>query len=183
MKKLVLFFIFTLTCLVSSNSENAFTQEELLNVLKPHLEKAATYKKFKIIYARNAVNGEEISTYTADGLETKNTAKSGDYVVKNTTDAKEMYILTKEKFDKRYKYQKKLDNTWNVYEPLGEIKVLKVDKSLLKTLGIKDNEFYIIASWGEKMIVKTNDFLVSPLDYSEVYRIAEKEFFETYKKK
>ena len=33
------------------------------------------------------------------------------------------------------------------------------------------------------MIVKKGDFLVSPLDYSEVYRIANKEFFETYKQK
>jgi len=30
------------------------------------------------------------------------------------------------------------------------------------------------------MVVKKGDFLVSPLDYSEVYRIAKKEFFETY---
>ena len=33
------------------------------------------------------------------------------------------------------------------------------------------------------MIVKKDDFLVSPLDYSEIYRIANKEFFETYKPK
>lgn len=33
------------------------------------------------------------------------------------------------------------------------------------------------------MIVKENDFLVSPLDYSEIYRIANHEFFETYQEK
>ena len=38
-----------------------------------------------------------------------------------------------------------------------------------------------MAPWGEKMIVKVGDYLVSPLNYSEVYRIAEKEFFETYR--
>ena len=31
------------------------------------------------------------------------------------------------------------------------------------------------------MTVKKGDLLVSPLDYSEVYRIANKEFYETYK--
>ena len=39
-----------------------------------------------------------------------------------------------------------------------------------------------MANWGEKMVVRKNDYLVSPLDNSEVYRIARKEFFETYKK-
>ena len=31
------------------------------------------------------------------------------------------------------------------------------------------------------MIVKENDYLVSPIDMSEVYRIAKTEFFETYR--
>ena len=33
------------------------------------------------------------------------------------------------------------------------------------------------------MIVKKDDYLVSPMEYNEVYRIANKEFFETYKLK
>ena len=48
---------------------------------------------------------------------------------------------------------------------------------------IDENEFYIITSWNEKMIVKKDDYLVSPMEYNEVYRIANKEFFETYKLK
>ena len=38
-----------------------------------------------------------------------------------------------------------------------------------------------MAPWGERMVVKSGDYLVAPMNYSEVYRVAEKEFFETYR--
>ena len=182
MKKIVLLLIFILTVL-SFSDISVISQESILKELKPKLEKAPTYEKYKIIYARKAIAGEEIKTYTSDRLETKNIASNGDFVVKNTTNAQEMYILTKEKFDKRYKFSKKLDNTWNIYKPIGIIKAALVDDNLLKNLKIDENEFYIITSWNEKMIVKKDDYLVSPMEYNEVYRIANKEFFETYKLK
>lgn len=41
----------------------------------------------------------------------------------------------------------------------------------------------LIAAWGETQPVKVGDFLASPDEtYSEVYRIARKEFFETYER-
>ena len=43
------------------------------------------------------------------------------------------------------------------------------------------DNYPIFPNLKEKIIVKENDFIVCPLDYSEVYRIAKKEFFETYK--
>ncbi len=183
MKKIVLLLIFVLSVLSFSEFSSAIPQETILKELKPKLEKAATYEKYKIIYARKAIAGEEIKTYTSDGLETKNVAKEGDFVVKNTTDAQEMYILTKEKFEKRYTFSKKLDDIWNIYQPIGKIKAVLVNSALLKSLKITGSEFYIITSWGEEMIVKKGDYLVSPMEYNEVYRIASKEFFETYKLK
>lgn len=182
MKKIILLLIFILTALSFSDT-SVMSQESILKKLKPKLEKAPTYEKYKIIYARKAIVGEEIKTYTSDGLETKNIAAVGDFVVKNTTNAQEMYILTKEKFNKRYKFSKKLDNTWDIYKPIGTIKAVLADNSLLKSLKINENEFYIVTSWDEKMIVKNGDYLVSPMEYNEVYRIANKEFFETYKLK
>ena len=53
-------------------------------------------------------------------------------------------------------------------------------KELLDQVGI-DEEYYFIAAWGEEMVTKKDDYLACPLDHSEVYRIARKEFFETYK--
>jgi hypothetical protein len=179
MKKIIM--LFSVLSLLSVSVSVIIPQKLLLEDMKPVLEKAKTYEKFKVIYARKAVPGEVIKTYTSDGYETQNTAGEGDFVVKNTTDAKEMYILTKEKFEKRYKYSKRLDSKWNIYQPVGKIKAVKVDNSLTKKLGVSDVDFSIETSWGEEMTVKKGDFLVSPLDYSEVYRIANKEFFETYR--
>jgi hypothetical protein len=38
-----------------------------------------------------------------------------------------------------------------------------------------------VAPWGESMIVKPGDYLVTPPEKNEIYRIAQKEFEETYK--
>ena len=180
MKKIII-LLFSVLSLLSLSVSVVIPQKLLLEDMKPVLQKAKTYEKFKVIYARKAVPGEIIKTYTADGYETQNSAGEGDFVVKNTTDAQEMYILTKDKFEKRYKYLKKLDSKWNIYQPTGKIKAVKVDSTLTKKLGVSGIDFQIETSWGEEMVVKKGDFLVSPLDYGEVYRIASKEFFETYR--
>ncbi|MDR2879590.1 MAG: hypothetical protein LBV03_06725 [Fusobacteriales bacterium] len=180
MKKIIV-VLFSLLSLISFSVSVVIPQKLLLENMKPVLQKAKTYEKFKAVFARKAVPGEILKTYTSDGYETQNTAGEGDFVVRNTTDAKEMYILTKEKFEKRYKYLKKLDSKWNVYQPLGKVKAVKADNTLIKKLGVEGIDFSIETSWNEEMTVKKGDFLVSPLDYSEVYRIADKEFYETYR--
>lgn len=180
MKKFIILLNLVLSVIYFSSEQSSISQEKILKEMLPLLKKAKTYEKYKMIYARKAVTGEEIKTYTSDGYETKNTAKEGDFIVKNTTDAEEMYILTEEKFNKRYTYVKNLDNIWNMYQPIGKIKAVKVNNSLLKKLSNSEENFYIITSWNENMIVKKGDFLVSPLEYNEVYRIANKEFWETY---
>lgn len=172
MKKLILVGLLMSSFLYANSSP--ITQEELKEQLIPSLTNSVVFEKFKPILAREGKIGETIKTFTKDGLETTNKVTVPSYVVKNTTDAKEEYIVTKEKFEKRYSFLKKENKVWSFFKPNGEIKVVKVKN---------DNEFFILAPWGEKMIVKKGDFLVSPLDYSEIYRVANKEFFETYKEK
>lgn len=172
MKKLILVGLLMSSFLYANSSP--ITQEELKEQLIPSLTNSVVFEKFKPILAREGKIGETIKTFTKDGLETTNKVTVPSYVVKNTTDAKEEYIVTKEKFEKRYSFLKKENKVWSFFKPSGEIKVVKVKN---------DNEFFILAPWGEKMIVKKGDFLVSSLDYSEIYRVANKEFFETYKEK
>lgn len=181
MKKIItLIFILAVTAnLYPQNTDVALNQEFLIKELKPLLEKAPIYKKYQKVWAREAKAGEKIITITSDGKETENIAKDGDIIVRNLTKAKEEYILTKAKFQSRYVFLKKIDDTWSLYYPIGEVKAVKVDKNIMKLLNVK-GDFYIMAVWGEKMVVKMGDYLVSPLDYNEVYRIANKEFFETY---
>lgn len=180
MKRVILGFIILVNIVFAGEVE--FSQEEFLGRLKPALVEGGKYEKYREINARKVETEEEIETITGDGLETKNHAKPGDYIVRNTTEAREMYVVKSEKFEKRYIYKENLEGEWNIYTAKGEIKGVEVDTKLLKELGVSE-EFYFMAPWGEKMVVKKGDYLVSPTDYSEVYRIAKKEFFETYRLK
>lgn len=138
------------------------------------------YKKISPVFARAAVTGEHIVTWTSSGKETENTAKEGDFLVKNITIAKEQYIVSAEKFDKRYRFHRKIDKHWSEYSPKGEILALVVNIGTMHLLG-KDGSFLIEASWGGKQPVKIGDYLVAPLpELDQIYRIDQKEFFATY---
>lgn len=188
MKKIVV-ALFALMLLLTacdplrSTENEPISQQDMISLLQPKLEKASIYEKFTRVYAKEAVGGEKIATITKDGVETENTAAAKDMIVKNQTEAKEMYILKPDKFAKRYKRIGEAKDGFKEYQAIGEIKAIEVTSDLLKEANIPAKEFYFLAAWKEKMIVKEGDYLVSPLDYSEVYRIAKKEFFETYRLK
>jgi hypothetical protein len=156
------------------------TQKQFQTLILPVIkEKGKVYKKYTKVYASVAKGGEKIYTITDDGPETVNIAKKGDFIIKNQTETQENYIVEKEAFEKRYKLIKKLENGYAEYQSIGKVIALAYDSTLMDQLDLGE-KFYFIAIWGERMVVKENDFLVCPPDYSEVYRIARKEFFETY---
>ncbi len=138
-----------------------------------------TYYKYKPVFAKKAKAGEYVETHTADGLETINTANEGDYLIKNQTAAGEMYILSAQKFAQKYEWLQQGEDGFDEYKPLGQIIALEITKELLQELGLTD-DFHFIASWGEPMRARAGDFLASPTELNEVYRIARAEFFETY---
>lgn len=159
-----------------------YTQNEIKQMVIPLLKsKGKSYRKFKKVLARKAKEIEPIATITSDGLETTNRARTGDYIVKNQTDAGEEYVMSPQKFKDRYKYKKRSKAGYSEYEPKGRITAMEVNKSFLKKLKLKE-EFCFEAAWGSKMVVKEKDFLVCPMGGNEIYRIARKEFFETYEK-
>lgn len=156
------------------------TQSEMKQMLLPLIStKGKTYQKFRRVLARRAKGRETIVTRTSDGKETVNRTKPGDYIVKNQTLAGEEYILSPKKFRARYNFLKRSKGGYSEYEPTGQIYAIEVNQRLLKKFNVK-NRFYFEASWGSKMIVKEKDFLACPVGEEEVYRIARKEFFETY---
>ena len=158
------------------------SQEEVKKIVLPVLEKKGTrYKKTKNVFARKAKKNEQITTATSDGNETIRKAKEGDYIVRNQTEAQEEYIVSPKKFRKRYTYKKRSKGSFNEYEPKGKVIAVEVTKSVLKKFNLS-SEFHFEAPWGSKMVVKENDFLVRQLDNDRVYRIARKEFFETYQR-
>lgn len=142
-------------------------------------EKGLLYTKFQEIRARKAVEGEKVITRTTDGKETENIAESGDFLVENQTSARERYLISSNKFRDRYEKQFDAEDGWAVYKPLGKVRAIELTREILNKLGLQE-EFEIEAPWGSAEVVKENDFLVTPPDFTEVYRIARVEFLETY---
>jgi hypothetical protein len=159
-------------------------QDVLMDEVLPLIRAAnKQYKKFQQVHARPATPGETITSVTDDGEETTNTAGADDMIVRNLTEAEEMYIVGKKKFMTRYAPLEPVDGEWTLYDPLGEVMALEITRELTDRFNVGE-AFYIIAPWGSEQLAREGDKLVSPLpDLDEVYRIARKEFGETYQLK
>jgi hypothetical protein len=163
--------------------KTVFSQKEILKKLRPVLEsEGVIYHKKLNVLAKKAEGNEVVETVTSDGKETINRAKAGDYIVQNQTEAGEQYVVREETFLKKYApLEKPLDGDFAEYYSLGKIIAIELTDKRLKELGLP-REFKFKARWGENMVAKAGDFLGGPVDFSELYRLARKEFFETYSK-
>lgn len=142
----------------------------------------AIYQKKINILAKEAQGGERVETITGDGLETVNKAEPGDFIVQNQTEAGEQYVVSRNEFFKKYKRISSVARKgFSEYRSLGKIVAFELTDEKLKMLGLP-REFKFKTDWGEDMVVKAGDFMGGPTDFSEVYRLARKEFFETYSK-
>lgn len=156
------------------------TQNQMLQQCYPLFQtKGKLFKKYKEVLARRAKEGEKIVTTTSDGEETQNVAHTGDMVVMNQTAAKEQYVMSRKKFKNRYRYICRAEGSYNRYRPQGKVVGVELTQAVMQQLNIEDT-FCFEAPWGETMIAKQGDFIVMPTDSKEIYRIARKEFFETY---
>lgn len=156
------------------------TQEEMLNHFLPLMEsQGKRFKKKSLIRAKKAEPGMVVVTRTSDGIETRNTAEKGDWLVENQTSAKERYLIKADTFEKKYTMMDSLGNGWGCYRPKGEIFARKVSAGDLVNFG-KGEFMEFQAPWKESIVVKPGDYLVISLEKSEIYRIAKKEFLETY---
>lgn len=154
------------------------SQKEVLAQLLPIMKKnGSCFQKFLKIKAKPADPGSWVITQTTDGIETKNQAKPGDWLVENQTEAKEQYLVSEKSFEEKYSFLEKRGE-WGIYAPKGKILAVEFNEKL----GAKNlpKQLVFEAPWGEKMRLRIGDYLVCPLDKSEIYRIAQKEFLETY---
>jgi hypothetical protein len=160
------------------------SQDALMSDVMP-LIKAANekYRKFQKVHARPADPGEVITSTTADGEETTNRAGADDMVVKNLTEAREQYIVGKNKFESRYTPVEAVDDKWTLYAPLGEVMAIDISREITDSFDV-GAEFYIVAPWGSEQLSREGDKFVAPLPgLDEIYRIARQEFDETYQPK
>lgn len=167
---------------ITDISDN-ITQQQLVERVMPMLnEDSDRFCKTRQIQARPAEEGEEIVTVTADGVETKNTAKPGDMVVRNLTGAQELYIIGAKSFPRLYEQVEELEDGWALYDPKGEVLAVEVTDQLTGDLGVSE-EFLIEAPWGSDERVRVGDFLVAPFPtLRKIYRIARTEFDQTYRR-
>jgi hypothetical protein len=157
------------------------SQSKMMELILPLLkDQGQVYRKYLKVWAKKAAAGEKITTQTSGGVETTNVAQEGDMIVMNLTKAREKYIVTAKKFEERYQYEKEAQDGFSQYHPLGRVVALKVTRDIPDLLD-RNGSFQFMAPWDQPEKVELNDFLVTPPDHSEIYRIARKEFFETYK--
>jgi len=138
------------------------------------------YRKYQRVHARPAVRGEVVISVTEDGEETRNSATAGDMVVRNLTKAQEEYLVEPKKFADVYSEVEAVDESWRLYDPIGEIRAIEISRDVMSLLGVGE-EFFLMAPWGTEQVAREGDFLVAPLpELSEIYRIARSEFGQTY---
>ena len=156
-------------------------QARLIEHVMPLLEaRRNSFRKTRQVHARAAVDGEQIVSVTSNGIETTNVAKAGDMVVRNLTEAGEMYIISAKSFPGLYEFADESGDGWAVYDPKGRILALEVDEQLTAELGVSP-DFVIEAPWGSDERVCVGDYLVAPLPaLDKIYRIARAEFEQTY---
>jgi hypothetical protein len=164
------------------------TRAVLGDKVKPKLKEHGTlHRKFRQVLARRAESVESVVAITSSGRESANTAQPGDYIVRNATEAGEMYVIKPDKFEQRYAYVSDAEDGFALYDPKGEVYGVELDDTLMSDLG-KNNDVYVEAPWGgpehgEPQRLSKGDMLVCPPDFSEIYGIARKEFDETYRPK
>ena len=156
------------------------SQAKLMELVVPLIKKQGKlYRKYQKVWAKKAAGGEKIITLTSDGVETANVARKGDMIVMNLTESREKYIVKAKKFEEKYRYEKEVRDGFSQYHPLGKVVAIKLTGDILDLLDRRES-FRFMAPWDQPEKARLNDFLVTPPDHSEIYRIAQKEFFETY---
>lgn len=118
-------------------------------------------------YGVNPENNVKIMTVLPDGKETENIAMKGDIIMSGVS--REKYVVKAAKFSKLYTGS--IGSTVNPEQTPRMVARYTDSKSIT-----------FKAPWGEDMIVKQGDYIVSEADGNGYYRIAKAEFERTYER-
>lgn len=163
------------------NSATPLSQKEMVERFYDFIVKnGKKFKKTQLTYIREGVVGEEVITLVESGPETKKIVEADQFVVQAITNAKEEYVITKDKFLKRYEYLKEAPEElqklgFKIYTPKG--KIIAVKGSEISEV----DDIHFEAPWKELMKMQIQDWIAIPVGFApEVYRIALSEFNQTY---
>ena len=133
------------------------------------------YKKVSEVFARPAIDGEKIITIINGEEETVNIAGKNDVVIQSLGKNKEEYIIDEYKFQDRYDL---LENEDNIPEGFKRYR----SKGFCYAFKYSGESVHFIAPWGEDMLLKDGDYIVSTdlYELDDIYRIEKDVFKETY---
>lgn len=141
------------------------SQKEMAGFYEDLGQDEEEYVKRELELDFKVAEGPEKVITSIDGeKETINKAEEGDYIITGVSGEK--YILKPEQFNKRYFI-------------VGNVAKTKPVEITAKQFKGKNMSF--MASWGEEMILKYNDYLVR--NGKEYYRIERRTFSEIYEPK
>lgn len=153
------------------------TAQEIQDFYSKNLKK--TYQKKGKYLWRPAVPLETVLTIVEGRLETmKTSVLTGDIVLRNIeiNSSAEMYIVSKETFDKRYTLLAEnytIDGkSWWTASANGQVNAFQYFGETIT----------FDAPWAEQMVCEDGDFIASPVggQASDVYRIEKNTFLKTY---
>ncbi len=148
------------------------SQELLMSRVLPLVDQPENeYRKVGSVEARLALEGEEITSITSAGEETSFCAGKRDVVVRNDTNAKELYIVRMEIFEQRYEIESALNNEFQAYEATGKSLAIQINHEITTYLGVGVT-FFINPTWPAEQYVEEGDYFVCPLPWkNEIYRV------------
>ena len=164
------------------NRDTVMTQAQAMERFKKIIEdRGRDYQKHGQVTAQQTTQEEEVISITKYGIETRNIAQIGDYILTNNTRSQEKYAVTEEVFNKRYESINTADEGKKLYQAIGTIIGIQLTPELLQELSLKKHG-QLIADWGAEQYYSVGDYIVMPTPQkNEVYRIGKEEFMETYR--
>ena len=145
-------------------NNNVKSQEDMKLFYRQITSEEKTYTKRQLTFDVEIAKELKNVVTTIDGEEeTTNKANKGDYIL--TGSKGERYVLTPEKFNKRYTM-------------IGDNKAKTKPVQIQAKEYIANEQVKFMASWGEQMILNKGDFLVN--NNGEFYRIEKEAFHNTY---
>eukprot|EP00931_Biecheleriopsis_adriatica_P105380 TRINITY_DN79938_c0_g1_i1.p1 TRINITY_DN79938_c0_g1~~TRINITY_DN79938_c0_g1_i1.p1 ORF type:complete len:797 (+),score=144.47 TRINITY_DN79938_c0_g1_i1:86-2392(+) len=177
--------------------ESLPTQEHLILTFGPVLlDRGSMYRKTVTSFIRPAEEGEEIVTLFEGKVETVNTARRGDWIVRARTTHKERYILSPERFAEAYDAE-----SGCVVHDVEDAESLNAEgfkefrpKTRIVALQVSEEDLVrhfpsgrFVAPWNEPMLVEVGDYIAGKPSsenledgIKEVYRIEKSAFAQTY---
>lgn len=157
-----------------------YSQQEIIAHFFALLQEGGQrYTKKSLIRAKKAIPGMLVITRTSDGKEFENTADPGDWLIENQTSVSEHYLMKEAIFSKKYTLHQALGEGWGAYCAKGRVYAKQV--TLMEIHSFAGTQFLDFEGPRNKTVsLHSEDYLVIPTDQSEVYRIASKEFEQTY---